>query len=229
MGAKHNITSEGEPELKGIKKVEAVLDWYKNHFKNPDNKVSIHGILVFSHYPRLHTVPQAYHPVAMGEVMPVTMPQFVNSERQFLNLNWMTTIAPFISIVSHSTSSPENPSVTFRIVLQPIHSNGVNGVHGGCTASLFDFCTTLVLHMISYPGFWHHLGVSRTLNVTYLRPVPMGKPVDVECEIMHASKRLATTRGVIRAAAPPGKEKGPVLAICEHGKYNTDPPASSKL
>lgn len=77
--------------------------------------------------------------------------------------------------------------------------------------------------MISRPGFWQYSGVSRTLNVTYLRPIPVGTTVDIECEIVHAGQRLSSLRGVMRTATSDGT-KGPVLAICEHGKVNTDPP-----
>ncbi|KAJ2972703.1 hypothetical protein NUW58_g9130 [Xylaria curta] len=77
--------------------------------------------------------------------------------------------------------------------------------------------------MISRPGFWQYGGVSRTLNVTYLRPVPVGTAVDIECEVLHAGQRLSSLRGVMRAATEDGTI-GPVLATCEHGKVNTDPP-----
>ncbi|KAI1506652.1 HotDog domain-containing protein [Biscogniauxia marginata] len=141
---------------------------------------------------------------------------------------WMETIVPHLTVISHSLASPY-PRVTFRFTPQPGHSNGVTGVHGGCTASLFDHCTSMVLPLISRPGFWKFLGISRTLNVTYVRPMPVGEPVDVECEVVHAGRRLAALRGVARAAARGAEGQGPVLAICEHGKVNTDPPVGGKL
>ncbi|KAK5634203.1 hypothetical protein RRF57_009917 [Xylaria bambusicola] len=97
-------------------------------------------------------------------------------------------------------------------------------MHGGCISTVFDICTTFPLQMISRPGFWQYGGVSRTLNVTYLRPVRVGTTVDIECEVVHAGQRLSSLRGVMRAATTDGTE-GPVLAICEHNKANTDPPA----
>lgn len=63
-------------------------------------------------------------------------------------------------------------------------------VHGGCTATLFDSTTTAALIAISRPGFWVSSGVSRTLNVTYLRPVTQGTTVIIETEVVHAGKRL---------------------------------------
>ncbi|KAI1488911.1 HotDog domain-containing protein [Biscogniauxia mediterranea] len=155
--------------------------------------------------------------------------------------HWISTIGPHLSVVAHSTAPSEHPCVTFRFTPQPLHSNAVNGVHGGCTATLFDGkwdsklsspFTASSLLLVSRPGFWRYFGVSRTLNVTYLRPMPIGEPVDVECEIVQVGKRLAVVRAVARAAAAaarPGEKKGPVLAICEHGKVNSDPPVSGKL
>jgi acyl-coenzyme A thioesterase 13 len=40
--------------------------------------------------------------------------------------------------------------------------------------------------------------VSRTLNCTYLRPIPHGQKIWVESEVVHLGKRLATLRGSIR-------------------------------
>ncbi|KAI8634514.1 Thioesterase/thiol ester dehydrase-isomerase [Xylariaceae sp. FL1651] len=138
------------------------------------------------------------------------------------NHEWSTSIVRDLSIASHSTSPP-HPQVTFRLTVQPIHANGFGNMHGGCTSTIFDICTTFPLQMISRPGFWQYGGVSRTLNVTYLRPVPVGTTVDIECEVMHAGQKLSSLRGVMRTATNDGT-KGPVLAICEHGKVNTDPP-----
>ncbi|CAI4211339.1 unnamed protein product [Parascedosporium putredinis] len=67
------------------------------------------------------------------------------------------------------------------------------------------------------------LGVSRTLNVTYLRPVPVGSTVRVVCEIVHVGRRMATIKATMTR-----ESDGAVLAICEHGKVSTDADASSK-
>ncbi|KAI1164682.1 Thioesterase/thiol ester dehydrase-isomerase [Nemania serpens] len=136
--------------------------------------------------------------------------------------DWSTSLIQNISIVSHS-ASPPHPSLTFRLTVQPKHANLLGNLHGGCTSTLFDVCTSLTLRLVSRPGFWQHTGVSRTLNVTYLRPAPVGTTVEIECEVAHAGQRLCSLRGVMRAATSDGS-KGPVLALCEHGKVNPDPP-----
>ncbi len=136
---------------------------------------------------------------------------------------WSTSIIQNLTVVSHS-ATPPHPRATFRLTVQPMHDNGLGNLHGGCTSTIFDICTTFPLQMMSRPGFWQYGGVSRTLNVTYLRPVPVGTTVDVECEVVHAGQRLSSLRGVMRTATT-DETKGPILAICEHGKVNTDPPA----
>lgn len=70
------------------------------------------------------------------------------------------------------------------------HTNRLGNCHGGCIATLFDFCTTTALIPVARPGYWAYMGVSRTLNVTYLRPVPLGEVVLIESEVVHAGKRL---------------------------------------
>lgn len=132
----------------------------------------------------------------------------------------MSTVVPHLTVHSHS-ATPPHPRISFRFVVQPIHSNGLGNLHGGCTASIFDHVTSLVLHLISKPGFWMSLGVSRTLNVTYLRPIPVGTTVDIDCEIVHAGKRMCALKGTMRSVDDAGKI-GPVLAVCEHGKVTTD-------
>ncbi|KAI1084533.1 Thioesterase/thiol ester dehydrase-isomerase [Whalleya microplaca] len=138
------------------------------------------------------------------------------------NHEWMTTIIPHLTIVSYSASLP-HPSITFRFTVQPIHCNGLKNLHGGCTSTIFDSCTTMPLHFVSRPGYWAFLGVSRTLNVTYLRPIPVGTTVNIKCDIVQVGRKLCTLRGEMRAVGEDGKE-GPVVAVCEHGKVNTDPP-----
>ncbi|KAI1172998.1 Thioesterase/thiol ester dehydrase-isomerase [Nemania sp. FL0916] len=138
--------------------------------------------------------------------------------------DWSASIISAISLISCS-AAPPHPRAVIRLTVQPAHANAFGNLHGGCAATIFDVCTTFVLHVISRPGFWQVGGVSRTLNVTYLRPVPVGTTVDIECEVVNAGQRLSALRAVMRTVEEEedGKE-GVVLAICEHGKYNTDPP-----
>ena len=127
----------------------------------------------------------------------------------------MSAVLPQLQYVS-STVTPA-VTATFAFTVQPEHCNRMQNLHGGCAASLFDFLTTLAIAIVSKPGFWQFLGVSRTLNVTYLRPVPVGTKVFVENEIVHVGKKLATLKGTMRR-----QSDGAVLCTCEHGKVNVD-------
>ncbi|KAK3991312.1 HotDog domain-containing protein [Cladorrhinum sp. PSN332] len=134
---------------------------------------------------------------------------------------WTNTLLPFLHLTS--TSLPSSPSsatasCTFTFTIHPQHTNRLGNLHGGAIATLFDFCTSCALSLISRPGFWHYLGVSRTLNTTYLRPAVGGSTVKIECEIIQIGKRICTLRGTMRRT-----EDDVVLAVCEHGKVNTDP------
>lgn len=108
--------------------------------------------------------------------------------------------------------------------MQPGHTNRLRNLHGGCTATLFDVLTTFVLALVNRPGHWEYMGVTRTLNVTYLRPVPAGETVLIECEAVHVGRQLCNLRGTMRKEAD-----GAVVAVGEHGKFNTDAAVGGKL
>lgn len=62
-------------------------------------------------------------------------------------------------------------------------------VHGGAVSTLFDATGGFPFVPVSKPGFWETSGVSRSLNVTYLRPIPLGMTILVENELVHAGKK----------------------------------------
>lgn len=129
----------------------------------------------------------------------------------------MSILVPHLSLHDFTATGP-HPSITFSYTVQPDHCNRLQNLHGGCAATVFDYCTTLPLCLVNKPGFWQFMGVSRTLNVTYLRPAPVGEELLVECEILQIGKKMATLKGTMRR-----KRDGQITAICEHGKFNIDP------
>ena len=102
--------------------------------------------------------------------------------------------------------------------------NGMSNLHGGAHATVFDFLTSFTIPILSQADFWLFPGVSRTLNVTYLRPAPSGEPVLIECEVVHIGKRMCVLKGTMRS-----KRDGAPLSTCEHHKVNTDPKIGGKL
>lgn len=133
--------------------------------------------------------------------------------------DWMTDLVPHIRLHSIRPIGLQ-PAVSFLLTVQREHCNNMEMLHGGCTATLFDICTTLPLAFVMRPRFWEMLGVSRTLTVTYLAPVFVGEEVVIECEIVQVGKRLATIKGLIKKAGD-----SLIVATCEHGKYNSGPAA----
>lgn len=129
----------------------------------------------------------------------------------------MNSLMPHVKLHSTCKDTP-HPRVTFTYTVQPDHCNRLQNLHGGCAATLFDFCTTMPLSLINKPGYWAYLGVTRTLSVTYLRPVPVGMEVLIECEVIHAGKNLATMKGVMKR-----KSDGAILCMAEHGKASIEP------
>ena len=136
----------------------------------------------------------------------------------FLTLiqDWMNTLIPHLELVSSNVEGP-HPSCVFSYTVQPDNCNRLQNLHGGCAATLFDWCTTLPVALVNKPGFWQHLGVSRTLNVTYMRPVPVGTEVLIECSITQIGRKLASLHGSMRR-----RKDNLLLATAEHGKVNID-------
>ena len=75
----------------------------------------------------------------------------------------------------------------------------------------------MAIAVVRREGWWEGCGVSRTLNVGYIKGVGVGETVVVRGEVVGLGGRLAHLRGEMRRG-----EGGEVLATCEHGKVNVD-------
>ncbi|EXJ83366.1 hypothetical protein A1O1_06987 [Capronia coronata CBS 617.96] len=75
--------------------------------------------------------------------------------------------------------------------------NRSRNLHGGAAATILDNLTSTALLTIAKPGFLDGGHVSRTITMSYLRPVPIGAKVTVDCEVQSAGRNMANIVGKI--------------------------------
>lgn len=69
-------------------------------------------------------------------------------------------------------------------------------MHGGAAGVIFDMSTTTALCPLARPGFWEFLGgVTRSLNISYLKPVPLNTTVRLSSKVVGVGKQMALIRG----------------------------------
>jgi len=107
-------------------------------------------------------------------------------------------------------------TVEFEFHIDEQYTN-INGVmHGGAAGVIFDMCTTTALGPLAKPGFWDFLGgVTRTLNISYLRAIPMGTTIRLHSEVCQVGRTMAMIRGTM--TSQDGKT---IFCTCEHHKVN---------
>ncbi|KAF1851099.1 thioesterase family protein-like protein [Cucurbitaria berberidis CBS 394.84] len=87
-------------------------------------------------------------------------------------------------------------SVTYELYMAPNFSNLNNVMHGGAAGVIFDMSTTTALCPIARPGFWEFMaGVTRSLNISYLKAVPIGIKVRLNSKVVSVGKQMAMIRG----------------------------------
>lgn len=74
-----------------------------------------------------------------------------------------------------------------------VHCNTSNTLHGGLVATLTDSLTTLALVSLDVKDEESKLPktVSIELNMTYLRPVPVGSEILIKCSTEKRGKNIA--------------------------------------
>ncbi|EEQ28362.1 conserved hypothetical protein [Microsporum canis CBS 113480] len=108
-----------------------------------------------------------------------------------------------------------NLNAAERRDLTKYHDVGV--MHGGAYAVIFDMCTAISMNPITKPGYWYFLqGVSRSLNLSYLKGIPTGTTIRIKCTTLQHGRTMAMLRGVIESVD--GKI---VYATAEHHKVAT--------
>lgn len=129
-----------------------------------------------------------------------------------------------LTLLSATLTSPTTCKTLFRFPVTRHYCNTSGNLHGGAQATIFDLLTSVSLMPVAKPGFWMNGGVSRTLNVTYLRPAPEGEVLECECEVVGVGKGLAFIRAVFRRVGD-----GKVISTCEHNKAAVEVKGGLKL
>jgi acyl-coenzyme A thioesterase 13 len=107
-------------------------------------------------------------------------------------------------------------SVVYELHIAPCFSNINNVMHGGAAGVIFDMATTSALCPVARPGFWEFMGgVTRTLNISYLKAVPVGTTVRLSSKVESVGKQMAMIRGVMTSLD--GKT---TYCTAEHHKVN---------
>ncbi|OIW22923.1 thioesterase family protein-like protein [Coniochaeta ligniaria NRRL 30616] len=107
-------------------------------------------------------------------------------------------------------------SATFSLKITPAYCNLNNVMHGGAAGVIFDMMTTTALGPIARPGYWDFLGgVTRNLNISYLRAVPVGTIVHVHSHVYQVGRSMAYIKGWM--FSEDGKT---VYCTCDHHKVS---------
>lgn len=114
--------------------------------------------------------------------------------------------------ITFLSGSIPDQSATFQLTVTPNMCNKAGNLHGGAAATLMDMLTSFVLIVTGESERWH---VTRTLSMTYLRPVPVGSVVRVECWVVSVGKKTACSRGEIVLEEGEGRR---VAVGCVHDK-----------
>lgn len=118
-----------------------------------------------------------------------------------------------VKLVKFTKLSDKTSAATFRFRVTRFYCNGSGNLHGGAQALFFDMLTSLAVQAIGTRDFWINGGVSRNLEVTFLRPAPEGIDVLCEVEVMSTGKTLSFHRGVMKRVSD-----GALISVAKHDK-----------
>ena len=118
------------------------------------------------------------------------------SQTQTFDLPLMRT---YLKVVDAS-KLPNNTAVaSFSMIAPSEFCNRTGMLHGGAVAMIVDMATTLAQAPLAAPGYWEFGGVSRTLTVTYLRPIPKDTEILIVCEVLQVGRALGESLRSSRA------------------------------
>ncbi|KAJ9659160.1 hypothetical protein H2198_003302 [Neophaeococcomyces mojaviensis] len=150
----------------------------------------------------------AYHNPDLSQSIEERVKAVAYSLTQDVNYNgWDTEVLKEVRFVSAVPGKVE-----FEMTVTPAMCNKGNNLHGGCSTTLLDNLSSTTFLTIAKEGFMDAGTVSRTITMTFLRPVPAGTKVRIICEAISAGKRLANCKAQIETL------DGKVCVTCIHDK-----------
>jgi len=93
--------------------------------------------------------------------------------------------------------SAENGKVVFEASADDRHLNPLGGVHGGFSATVLDSVTGCAIHTALDSGVSY---ATVDLNIKMLKAVPKNVPLLAEGKVIHISKSLGVSEGILRDA-----------------------------
>jgi len=108
---------------------------------------------------------------------------------------------------------------SFKMKVDESHLNGLGTLHGGMTAFLVDYLTTIAV--FTKPP--HLPGVSIDMSISYLRAAPVGEEITINAEVVKMGRNLVFTSAELL------NEDGKLVAKASHTKFiGQTPPAVTK-
>ncbi|RMD39755.1 hypothetical protein DV735_g5378, partial [Chaetothyriales sp. CBS 134920] len=102
-------------------------------------------------------------------------------------------------------------TTSWEVDIETHFCNMTGNLHGGAAATILDNLTSSAFVTLNEPGTLITSTVSRTITMTYLRPVPLYSTARIECRVVSAGRTLVNLYGEILV-------NGKVCVTCTHDK-----------
>ncbi|KAK0552449.1 hypothetical protein OC845_001715 [Tilletia horrida] len=102
-------------------------------------------------------------------------------------------------------------------------ANGLGNVHGGCVATIVDCITSACIYNHTtnqIPDPWSMLGVSQSLSIVYLSPLPIEGWMDILITVASVGKSISVTQAEIWVKDGPGGKRIRKAALGTHTKVD---------
>lgn len=120
--------------------------------------------------------------------------------------------------VSYNSHTETPPRIVYIMTVPTSLCNKDGNLHGGAASTVLDNLSSTALFTVAKLGYWDNMGVSRSLNVMFYRPVPAGSRVRVICEVIATGTRMASMRAEMRM-----EDTGKLCVTCVHDKVAGKP------